>query len=72
MNRLLSAKRDRCFLPLRTATLELGSEKAHAHSGEIFSVAFSPDGTQIVSASADQTIKVWDSGAAWPSNQLGP
>jgi hypothetical protein len=26
-------------------------------------VAFSPDGTKIVSGSADKTIKVWDSGA---------
>jgi len=27
------------------------------------SVAFSPDGTKIVSGSLDKTIKVWDSGA---------
>ena len=36
------------------------SEKTNAHSGWITSVAFSPDGTKIVSGSADQTIKVWD------------
>ena len=36
------------------------SEKTNAHSGSIFFVAFSPDGTKIVSGSADQTIKVWD------------
>ena len=37
------------------------SEKANAHSGIIYSVAFSPDGTKIVSgSSADKTIKVWD------------
>ena len=35
-------------------------EKTNAHSGLIWSVAFSPDGTKIVS-SGDGTIKVWDS-----------
>ena len=43
--------------------LEMLSEKTKAHSGEVNSVAFSPDGTKIVSGSADNTIKVWDSGA---------
>ena len=41
-------------------TLELLSEKMNAHSGDINSVAFSPDGTKIVSGSDDKTIKVWD------------
>ena len=39
------------------------SEKTNAHSSYVMSVAFSPDGTKIVSGSADKTIKVWDSGA---------
>ena len=43
--------------------MELLSEKTNAHSGDINSVAFSPDGTKIVSGSDDWTIKVWDSGA---------
>jgi WD40 repeat protein len=36
------------------------NEKTNAHSREIMSVAFSPDGTKIVSGSCDKTIKVWD------------
>ena len=39
------------------------AEKTNAHSGDIYSVAFSPDGTKIVSGSNDRTIKVWDLGA---------
>ena len=46
------------------------SEKTDAHSGGIWSVAFSPDGTsKIVSGSPDGTIKVWDWGARLPSNR---
>ena len=36
------------------------SEKTNAQSHLIRSVAFSPDGTKIVSGSVDETIKVWD------------
>ena len=44
------------------ATLELKASKERAHSGCVNSVAYSPDGTKIVSGSDDQTIKVWDAG----------
>ena len=33
-----------------------------AHSGDVNSVAFSPDGKTIVSGSDDKTLKVWDAG----------
>ena len=49
--------------------LELLSEKMDAHSDVIRSVAFSPDGTKIVSGSWDKTIKVWDSGAPRAQNR---
>ena len=49
--------------------MELLSEKTNAHSDYVWSVAFSPDGTKIVSGSADETIKVWDFGAHEPSNR---
>ena len=29
------------------------------HSDGIFSVAYSPDGTKIISGSADTTVKIW-------------
>ena len=49
------------------------AKKTNAHSDTIRSVAFSPDGTKIVSGSDDKTIKVWDSGApqALKSRLLG-
>ena len=55
---------------LVAASLEFKAEKQSAHSGDINSVAFSPDGKTIVSGSYDQTIKVWDAGvlALTPSN----
>jgi WD40 repeat protein len=49
--------------------LELLSEKTNAHSSPVNSVAFSPDGTKIVSGSADGTISVWDSGALRAQNR---
>jgi WD40 repeat protein len=43
--------------------LGLLRERTDAHSDWVTSLAFSPDGTKIVSGSHDRTIKVWDSGA---------
>ena len=49
---------------LVAASLELKAEKQSAHSGDVTSVAFSPDGKTIVSGSCDKTIKVWDAGVS--------
>ncbi|GHO89212.1 WD40 repeat domain-containing serine/threonine-protein kinase [Dictyobacter formicarum] len=32
----------------------------HGHTGPVYSAAWSPDGRSIVSASADQTVQIWD------------
>jgi WD40 repeat protein len=45
---------------LATASLELKAEKQSAHYDIVRCVAFSPDGSTIVSGSDDNTIKVWD------------
>ena len=58
---------------LATASLELKGEKKSAHDCPVLSVAFSPKGNTIVSASGDifndggtNTIKVWDAGGLSP------
>ena len=59
---------------LVSASLELKAENQSAHSREVTSVAFSPEGKTIVSGSDDATIKVWDAGvlALTTSNPYHP
>jgi WD40 repeat protein/serine/threonine protein kinase len=44
----------------RTLKGHQGGASPYDHAGGVSSVAFSPDGTQIVSGSWDRTIKVWN------------
>lgn len=39
---------------------EVGAGSGEAHTAGIFSVAWSPDSTRLMTASADRTVKVWD------------
>ena len=56
----LARRPSHALSPWLAGTLELKTEKQNAHSGTIWSVVFSPDGSQIVSGSGDKTIKVWE------------
>ncbi len=49
-----------------TATRSLPLIPPLAHQGGVNSAAFSPDGTRVVTASADQTARVWDATTGKP------
>src|SRR5579863_7902899 len=41
-----------------------GNKILYGHSGRVNSVAFSHDGTQVVSGSCDQMVKIWDASSS--------
>jgi WD40 repeat protein/adenylylsulfate kinase-like enzyme len=45
---------------LRQAVYGVNEHRLEGHSNSVYSVAFSPDGKTLASASADNTIKVWN------------
>lgn len=58
---------------IKDSLLDQSSLTLYGHRGVVRCVAFSPDGSQIVSGggSPDQTIRVWDASTGEEANQLG-
>lgn len=48
------------FIIFSCSSLDNQVSKPLRHNKAVYSVSFSPDGTQIISGSGDKTIKIWD------------
>ncbi|KIJ94466.1 hypothetical protein K443DRAFT_12099 [Laccaria amethystina LaAM-08-1] len=60
------------YQTVRIWDAETGSpvgESLRGHVGSVWSVAFSPEGTRIVSGSADRTVRIWDAETGSPVGQ---
>ena len=51
-------------------TWNLCTRTMDGHAGYVYSVAFSPDGTFIVSGSEDETIRLWDARSEEHTSEL--
>jgi WD40 repeat protein len=70
--RIASGSDDETIQVWDTATGQLVSRALAGHTGGVWSVVFSPDGTRIVSGSEDKTIRVWDSSehSVWTDHHM--
>jgi WD40 repeat protein len=71
-DRLVSVSSDRKIQLYDGTTGEPNGDIPNAHEGGIYSASFSPDGSQFVTASADKTLKIWNSGSLALEQTLNP
>ena len=48
------------YINMNVISFDMHVYPSSGHSSFVFSVAFSPDGTKVVSGSGDSTVKIWN------------